>query len=230
MTPDEIKSGAEALGSWYHKIELTPGYFTPAYANPNMQDQWKVVREVREGITYFGRSVLDCGTMDGMWAFEAEWMDAPCVRAIDVWQGGYTKARERFQFAKKALNSRVELVEASVEDNLSAIFTIKFDIIQCLGLLYHLENPLLALRQLRKVVADNGVMLLETAVWPGNGQPYARFNSDRGIYHDPTTFWAMNSECLEGALALTGWSIKDNLVKGVPAGPTVRHAMICKPI
>ena len=43
----------------------------------------------------------------------------------------------------------------------------RFDLVMCLGLLYHLENPVGALRTARGLTADGGVCVVETQIAPG---------------------------------------------------------------
>lgn len=88
MTSDEIKSKSESFKRWYHAIELFPGYVTPSNMTPSMH-QWEQVRKVREKMDYKGKSVLDLGTMDGMWAFEAEKLGAKPVYALFIWNDSY---------------------------------------------------------------------------------------------------------------------------------------------
>ncbi len=229
MTPEEIITKAEAFGGWYHSIELVPGYRTRSYMG--IADQWDMVRRVREKLDYTNKIVLDIGTMDGMWAFEAERLGAYAVTAIDVWQGGYIKAMERFTLAKTALESKVTLIEDSVEELVAATdnFVTRFDIIQCPGVLYHLENPIRALRNMRKAVKPNGRLLLETAIWSADGKPFARFNCDRGVYNDPTTFWAPNMACLLGMLHLSMWQ-PITKPQFVDQGKTKRVCLLCAPV
>src|SRR5690349_4298900 len=93
---------------WYHVIELAPGYFTESNMTASFP-QWGQVRKVRERIDYHSKSVLDIGTMDGMWAFEAEKLGASHVAGADIWQAA-PQGRERFEFARLALNSHVECI------------------------------------------------------------------------------------------------------------------------
>jgi tRNA (mo5U34)-methyltransferase len=233
MTHEEIKAKAESFGGWYHEIELYPGYTTPSYCS-FIRPQWEMIRKVRAALDYKNKVVLDVGTMDGMWAFEAEKLGAIEITTIDIWQGDYFKAQERFQFAHETLGSSVQFEQLSVEELPTwrleeGPVERSYDIIQCPGVLYHLENPLRALRKMRSVInPDEGRLLLETAIWPTFDYPMARFNSDRGIYDDPTTFWAMNRLCLQAALLLTGWQ-PITIPELVMAGPTERICLICAP-
>lgn len=216
MNREEIILNCKAFpGGWYHAIELAPGYFTPSCMTDSFPI-WEMVRKVRAGLNYGGASVLDLGTMDGMWAFEAEKLGAGWVVAADIWQGCSSIAFERFMFARRVLNSYVfpvtngnanELADR-LEDVRRLLHVGKgFEIIQCLGLLYHVQDPLRVLHQIRTVLAPGGAMLLETAVWNSPfKEPAARLNTDNGIYCDPTTFWVPNQAALEDMLKLANWT------------------------
>lgn len=206
MDHSEIKSRAEALGLWYHEIELFPGYKTKSCMEPS-KPIWEIIRKVREKLNYNGKSVLDIGTMNGMWAFEAEKLGASPVVASDIWQGGCVAYMKQFMFAHEALDSACEIVVDADAHHLKErlLETMErlgiaegFDIIQCLGMLYHAEHPWLVLNRIRECLKPGGKLLLETAVWTGGSwtEPAMRFNSDDGIYCDKTTFWAPNWRCL----------------------------------
>lgn len=206
MNPEEIKKAATEIGDWYHSIEITPGWFTPSNFAKSAFPQWDQVRAVRAGLDYKAKRVLDLGTMDGMWAFEAEKLGAKEIYAGDIWQSN-PKGKDRFKIAQEALCSQVKLLA-----DCDVHFLVRrckqfgfFDIIQCLGLLYHLENPLLALHNIAAMLAPGGVVLVETAVYPTTStEPFCRFNGDLGVYYDRTTVWAPNWSCLLGMLHRCG--------------------------
>jgi tRNA (mo5U34)-methyltransferase len=205
----EIVKQAEAFGPWYHEIELFPGYCTKSKMTESFP-QWKQVRWVRERLNYAGKTVLDLGTMDGMWAFEAEALGG-IVTAADIWQNE-PLGRERFEFAQRVMGSKVAL-EPGVNAHELAHQLRTYDIIQCLGLLYHVQNPLLVLHHLAHCLKEGGKLLLETACLPyDHSPPTMRFNSDSGIYCDPTTFWAPNWNCLLAMLQLAGFSVEQESV------------------
>lgn len=223
MTPEEIKTESQKFGQWFHAIELTPGFTTVPFHK--IDYLWDMIRSVRRSVPYRGKSVLDVGTNDGMWAFEAEKLGADPVITIDTDQYG-EEPHKRFAFAKGVLKSNVWPYIADVQELLGWLGT--FDIIQYFGVLYHIEDPIRSLHRLHDVVKPDGVMLLETAVWNDQGPPMARFNSDLGVYNDGTTFWLPNLACLLAWLKMTDWkvggstSVKDSQ-------QTERHCIICLP-
>jgi tRNA (mo5U34)-methyltransferase len=203
MTNEEIIKKANSL-RWYHSIELLPGYFTTNYC-PGTK-LWDMIRSIRKDINYSGKSVIDLGTCDGAWGFEAEGLGATEIVGIDTWidQPGIM---EQAQWAAGIKKSKMEFRHIDVHQVADLTTPKQFDVIQNLGLLYHVEDPMLTLRQTRRACAKGGVMLLETAYWHNNDPaPMMRSNGDGGVYSgDATTIWAPNPACLAWMLQATGW-------------------------
>lgn len=217
MTDEQIKAGATQWGKWYHAIELCPGFVTDSKMLPYCPPVWENIRKGRSGLDYRGKWVLDIGTMNGMFAFEAEKLGASHVVAVDIFQTvAHYDLYNQFLFARAALKSNVTYVpygnvhqlKEVTRELLKNIGLEEFDIVQGLGLLYHTEGPLIALQQMRAMCKLGGNLLLESAVWTyGLDEPAMRFNSDQFVYCDPTTFWAPNSSCLSAMLKMSGWSV-----------------------
>jgi tRNA (mo5U34)-methyltransferase len=211
----EVEAAARALGPWYHSVKLTPNYTTAGEMEKGCADLWRHIRKVREGIDYKGKSVLDLGSLDGMWSFEAEACGASTVIAGDILQMAGQATYERFSFARFVRDSKVcFLPNVDIHDLPNRLDSVLraweigagFDIIQCFGLLYHVQNPLLALQQMRRVIKDGGSLFLETACRdePGSNM---RFNYDRSFYDDPVTYWIPTKMCLMEMLALSGFEL-----------------------
>lgn len=227
---------AKAFGKWYHAIKISPEYVTESYMP--VFDQWASNRKVRAFLDYKNKSVLDLGTMDGMWAFEAEQLGAKHVVAADIWQN-CEHGMQRFLLAREAIQSKVwpitngdvHCLYDRVADMLKRLQIPGFDIVQNLGLMYHVQNPMLAFHQVRKCMKIGGQMLLETAFWnTPDPKPMARFNSDLGIYDDNSTYWAMNQPCLYGMLKMCGFYVRENTVSTVGDTEFRRMTVICDAI
>ena len=138
--------------------------------------------------------VLDIGTAEGFFAFEAERRGAAEVIAID----SFPDSIRRFQICKAALDSQVQGYLCNVYD-LSAKTFGTFDVVMFFGVLYHLRHPLLALEKIAEVCT--GTLLMQTAVHEVAGredESLVRFNpgwlasgSDSEL-QDPTVFWLPN--------------------------------------
>ena len=148
---------------WGQSIPLPPGIVTPGRVMPNL----KIWPRLGLDENLKGKRVLDIGTWDGFYAFEAEKRGAEVV-AIDNCMR-MQKPNEKqfgvignkgFETAKEILGSHVRYVDMSVYD-ISPAKIGCFDITLCLGLLYHLKHPLLALEKISAIT--NNMIIIETA-------------------------------------------------------------------
>ncbi len=124
-----------AQTGWYHSMELPGGRIIPGFLT---------LEQLRERYDSFllppdltGKRVLDVGTWDGWFAFEAERRGAEVV-AVDLVE------QENFHYAHRALNSKVHYVLADVYE-IPRLGLGRFDYTLFLGVLYHLRHPSLAL-------------------------------------------------------------------------------------
>ena len=132
---------------WYHSFELPDGTRIEGFC----EIEWLRKRYARFPIPadLTGRRVLDIGAWDGWFSFEAERHGA-AVTAIDCVEVA------NFLELQKKLASRVgyrildfyELPEAGLG---------VFDFVFCLGILYHLKHPLLALEIVCALTTDTAI-------------------------------------------------------------------------
>lgn len=104
-----------------------------------------------------GKTVLDIGPWDGYFTFEMERRGAE-VTAIDY------ADLDTFRALHRAYNSRAKYLRLDVYE-LDPARHGMFDIVLCLGVLYHLKHPLLALEKICAVTRD--VAIVETVVVDG---------------------------------------------------------------
>jgi tRNA (mo5U34)-methyltransferase len=135
-----------------------------------------------------GLSAVDLGTTNGGAAFELERRGARRVVAVDV------KSPEHYGFGRlhDFLGSGVEWVQASVYE-VAEVLDERFDLVLCFGVLYHLRHPLLALDNVRELIA--GQALIETAVLDAEvpelaGEPVARFYRGDELAADSSNWFA----------------------------------------
>jgi len=93
------------------------------------------------------KTLIDIGTYDGFFSFEAERRGAKRVLATDqfCWQSTGMGDGEGFKIAHEAFHSRVEAMLIPVED-ISPTTVGIFDLVLFLGVLYHAQDPLRYLR------------------------------------------------------------------------------------
>lgn len=152
--PETVRRLIREHGRWFHEIELAPGIVTPGDDSNRLKlpilDRLGLPADAR------GLRVLDVGCSDGYFAFEMERRGAEVV-AVDF----VPEEATGFAVARRVLGSRVEYRMDSVY-NLSPERYGRFDVALCLGVLYHLRQPLPALDALRSVTAESGKLFLAT--------------------------------------------------------------------
>jgi tRNA (mo5U34)-methyltransferase len=104
-----------------------------------------------------GKSVLDIGSFDGFFAFEAERRGAERVLAVDR----HPVDHRGFAIARELLGSKADYRISSVYD-LSPQTHGVFDVVLFLGVLYHLRHPILAIEKIHSVCKE--YLFLETHV------------------------------------------------------------------
>jgi len=172
-----LQEKIDAIPYWYHKVELPCGTVTPGWAPLNKEKYC-----IPEDLT--GMRVLDIGSWDGYWTWEALKRGAKEVVAIDDFSDtcGVPEAERSakwatFDICREAFGftfttdtegiwyrnngksyQRVQRKEISVYDIPELG---KFDVVFFFGTLYHLKHPLLALEKISEVC--NGSVYIETA-------------------------------------------------------------------
>jgi SAM-dependent methyltransferase len=224
---------------WYHRMDLGNGVVTPGFP---WEWIWNNARRVRERVEYADKSVLDLGSWDGLWAFEAEALGAALVVATDCmnsWQTPPHQGMENLLLVREALYSRViplwNVSPVRLRERLDNLLYSHpklehgFDIVQHLGLLYHLRDPMLSLAQARSVMREGGILLLETAVHRSQDTAAMYFNfGPDPFYDDYTTWWVPTLSCLREMLRASLFEVDpDSVTAPFDENPTVcRTAMI----
>lgn len=221
MKLDE-KSIIEKINSrpWYHRIEIRPGIITPG-----INDTSTTLKLLDLPNNCRGLRVLDLGTRDGFFAFEMERRGAEVV-AIDY----IDKQETGFQVASELLNSKVHFQKENIYQLTTEKYGI-FDIVLFLGLIYHLPDPMRALRIVRAMckgylfleshVIDNGVLLADGKTVPLAklshhlvNIPIMQFYQGRSLNNDPTNYWGPNLKCLEEMLIESNFKVLEKKLGG----------------
>ena len=107
---------------------------------------------------------------------------------------------------KKILDSKVDLVTGDLDqpnalDNLG-----KFDIVLFAGVFYHLENPFIALRNIKSTLKNGSKLFVETNFSHLNtgDAPHLEFHPKNSLNGDYTNFFSPNPSCLKFMLEEIG--------------------------
>lgn len=196
MTAD-VQAQIDSVERWFHRYEVVPGVVTPGVYDPAPLLELLALPD-----DLSGKRVLDVGARDGFFSFEAERRGAD-VLALDF------MPPERTGFAVGA-----RLRGSSVEYRVDNVYNLAperhglFDLVLCLGVLYHLRNPLLGLDRLWGVC--NSDMLLETQIRSGRErrlggvaeehEPLMEFHPEDSLNGDHTNWWSPNPAALRAML------------------------------
>ena len=219
LTPEAIRTRAEALGPWFHNLDLggvwtAPGHFLGDYPGVKFR---RFAHALPADLT--GKSVLDIGCNGGFYSFEMKRRGAARVLGIDFDEDYLAQAR----FAAEVCGQQIEFEKLSVYD--VGRLGETFDLVIFMGVLYHLRHPLLALDLIHEHVAGD-LMLFQSmqrgsaAVDPvaedydffdqghfdSPGYPKMHFIEHR-YSGDPTNWWAPNAACSAAMLRSAGFDI-----------------------
>ena len=200
MNPEELQAAVDQY-QWFHQIDLGHGIVTPG---PDESAAKLIDVALPQDLT--GMSVLDVGTFNGFYAFEAERRGAARVVAADrfIWERGpWSKAG--FDFAHSTLGSSVEPLTMSVEE-MSPETVGTFDLVLFMGILYHAPDPLGYLEICRSLCSDDGMAIVETHT-DANDYPLPAviFYPGTSLNDDPTNFWGPNRQAVDAMLHEVGF-------------------------
>ena len=133
----------------------------------------------------------------------------------DLWDPVGLPGKRGFDLAYRLRNSHAEVV---VEDFMTMELAKlgAFDVVLFLGVIYHLEEPLRALRRLRQVTRGVAVIESETVLLPGQPeQPLWQFVHAAQLNADPSIWWVPTIEGLRAMCLAAGFS-RAEIVSGPP--------------
>lgn len=199
LNVDTLRRRVEGI-EWYHSIDLGHGIVTRG-----VDDSSRRLSKYHLPADLSGKSVLDIGAWDGFYSFECERRGASTVLAMDsyAWNGSGWGTKAGFELAREVLGSHVEDVTMEVSDLSPDIGT--FDVVLCLGVLYHLRHPLLALEHIASVTDD--LLILSTQLdLLSRHRPAMAFYERSELNRDSSNWWAPNLPALLGMLRDVGFS------------------------
>jgi len=196
LTRDEAQALVDKHPWWYHRFEIYPEIWTPG-----VYDASGTLSELKLPVDMKGMRVLEIGPADGYFTKMLSARGASVV-AVDY------AAKDHYGFE---LMER--LAEVSYDFRQCNIFDLdpkalgSFDVILCLGVLYHLPDPLHGLWKLGNISAPR--LILETLVSTKYGDEcVAEFIPGISPNGDYTNFWAPTTKCCEMMLGDVGYKVE----------------------
>ncbi|HON55857.1 MAG TPA: DUF1698 domain-containing protein [bacterium] len=206
ISKEEVIRLVNSVPFWWHKIEVGYGLLTPGHQGGinNKLATYETLQRIKMPKDLSGKKVLDIGTWDGYFSFEAEKRGAKEILAIDNhYRLEKNIGSSGFEIAKKILASKVKYKILDVYD-ISPEKIGYFDVVLFLGVLYHLKHPLLALEMISNIT--NNLMILETYyVNKYEKDMIGIFYEKNELNDDSTNWWGFNKKCLEALIRTAGF-------------------------
>lgn len=233
LSPDQLRQYAGRIG-WYHQIDLGGGVLTPGMKlAADIEHEWKVfalgdltgrsvldVGGVDGGYAFWAErdgagpvAVLD----HYLWATDAtryaamhdEHVQAglvpPAPHESDAWHPETTPSRWRFDVARQAMRSKVQAM--SLDFTACDLAEVgHWDVVLYLGVLYHMSDPIAAMRRVAEVTRQQAI--IETEAMFIRGQPEAlwRFFPSGELNNDRSNWWVPNMNALLGLIGAAGFA------------------------
>lgn len=206
--------------AWWQRWEIVPGVFTngPHDVQPLIQNL-----DLPADLT--GKRVLDIGGWNGAFSFECERRGASEVVMVEPTPSSSTG----FELVRRFLESNVKLYTTSIYD-LDPAWLGYFDIVLCLGIIYHLRYPLLGLDNIRRVCRGDLYVesaVLETASWSPTGirpldqiatglgiYPLLQFFDQKQYFGDGTNWFVPNQKAADAMIEAAGFDIIRSHIAG----------------
>jgi ubiquinone/menaquinone biosynthesis C-methylase UbiE len=183
-TAEEVRERVAALGPWFYEFDLKEHGRTVSVLPPEVlpihQTRLEMVNRVVDG--YFGDRVrqircIDVGCHEGYYSVAMARKGMREVRGVDVRETNLAKAR----LVADIYGLRDIVYQQKNCEDLRVEETGQYELCLFLGLLYHLENPMLCLRNISRITSE--LCVIETQVvdeveghaeWGGRGwtRPY----------------------------------------------------------
>jgi tRNA (mo5U34)-methyltransferase len=225
----------KACPEWYHSIELAPGVITPGRAPldvwtntlaklnlPDLHDKTVLDIGAYDGFFSFAAERLGARRVvaldDYVWCtdmqgYMAEWREArhagkaiPSPRNSKYWQPDQLPGKRPFDAAKNLLDSHVEPVVGNFM-NMEPSEVGHFDVVLFLGILYHMEEPLTAMRRAASFLNPGGFFAVETEAMDIPCIPQIgvlEFFPTNELNSDASNWWAPNVEGLKRLMLAAG--------------------------
>ena len=222
---------------WYHDIDFPSGLRAVSRL-PDIDGRRRLWgwldHELDAKVEFESKTVLDVGCWDGRFSFFAESRGAASVLAVDDLSQRWGTGRG-LEIARKELESSIDV---RLDQSIYELGTLQrtFDIILCLGVYYHLDDPMAGFRGLRSCCHEGTRVVIEGDVLLRPSRGLALLGSgEREDWAFIPTRAALRKMLEAGGLDIKEESLYErfpaaNLVKRLlPGRPRGRILLVCSP-
>ena len=247
------RASADAVDFWWHSIDLGEGVTTPgrksadwlknelaALQLPDLRDKSVLDIGAWDGYYSFAAERLGARRVLALdhyvWSLDRACAEAwharyagageaaPPIESTDAWQPHALPGKRGFDTARAALGSRVEDRVGDFMD-VPAAEIGTFDVVLFLGVLYHMENPLAALRKLRTLTGGMAVIETHAVALPAyEHRALCEFYPNGELDGDVSNWWGPNLAALR-ALCLAAGFRRVEVKQGPPSKSALQEAL-----
>ena len=196
--PQDAKALAARVAQyhWHHSLDLGDGVVTQG--SKSLGQMAQETAAIFDRVDFTGRSVIDIGAWHGTYSFEAKRRGAGRVLATDflAWHDPQMRGRETFDLVKERLGLDVEAALLDVAET-TVDRLDPFDIVLFLGVIYHVLDPVLALRNLAALTRE--LLIVETVL-------DMKELTTPAMRYCPGAWWAPNALWMMKLLQTVGFS------------------------
>lgn len=165
LTGEDIRERLAALGPWFYEFDLGEYGQTKSVLPPEIlpihETRLEMINRVVDA--HFGERVrqsrcIDVGCHEGFYSMAMARKGMREVRGVDVRESNLEKAR----LITEVYGLRNLSFQQQNCETLDAAETGRYELCLFLGLLYHLENPMLCLRNISRITSE--VCVIETQI------------------------------------------------------------------
>lgn len=199
-----LRARAKELASvyWHHSIRLFPDLLmTGGKSEPVLEAERAAILGP---LDLAGREVLDIGSWNGYFAFEAKRAGAARVIASDslCWSLPMFRGRETFDLARECLGLDVETKTIDPTELPGDLAPV--DVVLFLGVFYHMHDPISVLKSTAALARE--ALVIETHQdLLDLPRPGMAFYPRATLNGDDSNWWGPNPECMLELLESIGW-------------------------
>lgn len=198
--------GLVAQCYWWHAIDLGGEVVTPGHKPLDVMQ--REYANTFQGIDLAGKRVLDVGAWNGGFTAEAVRRGAAHVTAVDhvTWNNPEANGRLSFDLVVQALGIPATAVDIDMDaPGLSLAGLGQFDVVLFLGVFYHLQDPIAALREVARATKE--VLVVETYVDRTlDPRPLMMFYPGDELVGDASNWWGPSEACVVALLRMLGFT------------------------
>lgn len=187
-----------AANRWFHSIDFGEFASSGRFRRGEPQNITLYgTMDLLGNIDLHGAAVLDVGAVDGLISFGAVQLGARRVVATD------SVVRDGFLLARDVLGLDVEYVpRVQIRDLVERFGRGSFDLIVCCGVIYHMLNPASAFFECRKLLKEQGLLIVESAYESRSDRAAIFVNSEEELFVEPNTYSMPTRRAVAGLMRL----------------------------